>query len=206
MRTIRNILALFGLLTLLGGGYAVYKSAPILGQLRPAMVKFYFSDAELDLDFAKVYIDFAEKLLESQDPGMALTWRVPVKDGIGVEEVKESLKSIAAEHNFLFAGESPFYKQVEGITGKPYRHISFLSFCNAQTGKMMADYRDTYTGLMPCRIAVVEDKQSKLWLYSMNPDLMIHGGAKLPDDIKKSAMHARHAIRAMMEGAAAGDF
>nr|VFK39408.1 MAG: Uncharacterized conserved protein, DUF302 family [Candidatus Kentron sp. TC]VFK41772.1 MAG: Uncharacterized conserved protein, DUF302 family [Candidatus Kentron sp. TC]VFK56460.1 MAG: Uncharacterized conserved protein, DUF302 family [Candidatus Kentron sp. TC] len=206
MRAIRNILALIGLLTLLGGGYCVYKAAPILGQLRPALVEFYLTDAELDPDFAKVYIDFAGNLLESRDPGAALAWRVPVKDGIGVEEVKESLKSIAAEHNFLFAGESPFYKQVEGVTGKPYRHISFLSFCNAQAGKIMADYRDTYASLMPCRIAVVEDREGKLWLYSMNLDLMIHGGEKLPDDVKESAIRSRNAIRAMMDGAAKGDF
>nr|VFJ95936.1 MAG: Uncharacterized conserved protein, DUF302 family [Candidatus Kentron sp. LFY]VFK02277.1 MAG: Uncharacterized conserved protein, DUF302 family [Candidatus Kentron sp. LFY]VFK14863.1 MAG: Uncharacterized conserved protein, DUF302 family [Candidatus Kentron sp. LFY] len=204
MRTIRNILALIGLSTLLGGGYAVYKAAPTIAELRPAIMKFYLAD--LDPKFTQVYFDFAKDLLEHQDPGKAITWTVPVEDGIGIEEVKESLKSIAAEHNFQFVGESPFYKQVENITGKPYRHVSFLSFCNARIGKIMVDYRDSYTGFMPCRIAVVEDKQGKLWLYSMNLDFMIHGGKKLPDDLEEKAIRARNAIRAMMDGAAKGDF
>nr|VFK30457.1 MAG: Uncharacterized conserved protein, DUF302 family [Candidatus Kentron sp. MB]VFK34409.1 MAG: Uncharacterized conserved protein, DUF302 family [Candidatus Kentron sp. MB]VFK76710.1 MAG: Uncharacterized conserved protein, DUF302 family [Candidatus Kentron sp. MB] len=204
MGLIRNILVLVGLLTLLGIGYTVYTAWPIIAELRPALVKFYL--AERDPQFTRVYLDFAKKVLEHQDPGMAITWSVPVKEGIGVEEVKDSLKSIATEHNFLFVGESPFYKQVESITEAPYRHISFLSFCNARIGKMMADYRDAYTGLMPCRIAVVEDKKGKLWLHSMNLDLMIHGGKKLPEDVKKNAIRARDAIRAMIEGAANGDF
>nr|VFJ77668.1 MAG: Uncharacterized conserved protein, DUF302 family [Candidatus Kentron sp. FW] len=204
MRTIRNILALIGLLTLLGGGYVLYKTGPTLLELRTSIIRFYL--AELDPKFGQVYMDFAQELLKTQDPGMAITWSVPVNEGISIDEVKESLKSIATEHNFLFVGESPFYKQVESITGKPYRHISFLSFCNAQVGKMMADYRDTYTGFMPCRVAVVEDKQGKLRLYSMNLDLMIHGGKKLPPDIKENALRVRNIIRTMMEGAAAGDF
>nr|VFK78376.1 MAG: Uncharacterized conserved protein, DUF302 family [Candidatus Kentron sp. SD] len=204
MRTIRNILTLIGLLTLLGGGYVIYKAAPTIARLGPAIVEFY--QADLDPEFIRVYLDFAEKLLESQDPGEAITWSVPVKDGIGVEEVKESLKSIAAEQNFLFVGESPFYKQVENMTGNPYRHVSFLSFCNVQQGRMMLDHRDNYAAFMPCRIAVVKDRQGKLRLYSMSLDLMIHGGKRLPEDLRKEATRVRDVIRAMMERAAAGDF
>ena len=95
---------------------------------------------------------------------------------------------------------------MEAITGEPYRHTSFLSFCDARVGRMMADYRDAYTGFMPCRIAVVEDKGGKLWLYSMNLDFMIHGGKKLPDDLKSEAIKVRNILKAMMQGAAAGEF
>nr|VFK53130.1 MAG: protein of unknown function DUF302 [Candidatus Kentron sp. TUN]VFK53970.1 MAG: protein of unknown function DUF302 [Candidatus Kentron sp. TUN]VFK56061.1 MAG: protein of unknown function DUF302 [Candidatus Kentron sp. TUN] len=203
MRIIKNILALIGLLTLSGGGYALYKAGPILSELRPSIIKFYLAD--LDPKFTQTYLDLAKNILISQDPSTAMTWSVPVREGIGVDEVKDSLKSIAIDRNFLFVGEAPFYKQVESITGQPYRHISFLSFCDAQVGKMMADYRDAYTGFMPCRIAVVEDKQGKLWLHTINLDLMIHGGKKLPDDLKENAIRVRDTIRAMMDGAADGD-
>ena len=59
---------------------------------------------------------------------------------------------------------------------------------------------------MPCRIAVVEDKEGKLWLHSMNLDLMIHGGKELPPELKKEAQRVRQVIFSMMEGAAAGEF
>nr|VFJ69728.1 MAG: protein of unknown function DUF302 [Candidatus Kentron sp. FM]VFJ73380.1 MAG: protein of unknown function DUF302 [Candidatus Kentron sp. FM]VFK19086.1 MAG: protein of unknown function DUF302 [Candidatus Kentron sp. FM] len=204
MRTIINLLALIGLLVVSSVGYGLYKVWPDLLELQPALAKVKFE--ALDPRFMEMHLDFAKALMESMDPGVAMTWSVPVEEGIGIQEVKDSLKSIATEHNLLFVGEAPFHKQVEAITGEPYRHIGFLSFCDARVGKMMADYRDAYTGFMPCRIAVVEDKEGKIQLHSMNMDFMIHGGKELPADLKKEAIRVRNIVRAMMEGAAAGDF
>lgn len=192
MATIRNILAIIGLIAVLAIGYAVVKIAPAVTEFDPGAME--------------MYKEFATKLLEVKDPGVAMTWSVPVEEGVSVEEVKDSLKSIATEKNFLFVGESPFYKQVEAITGEPYRHVSFLSFCDAKVGKQMADYRDAYTGFMPCRIAVVEDQDGKLWLHSMNLEMMIYGGKTLPPELKQEAIRVWQTIKDMMAGAAAGEF
>jgi uncharacterized protein (DUF302 family) len=70
----------------------------------------------------------------------------------------------------------------------------------------MLEYRDQYSGFMPCRIAIVEDKKGRLWLYSMNLDLMIHGGKALPPELKESALRVRNTILEIMKGAAAGEF
>ena len=110
MRTIRNLLALIGLLVVSGAGYGLYKAWPVLSELRPILAKF--EPGALDPRFMEIYLDFAKKFMESMDPGAAMTWSVPVDEGISIEEVKDSLKSIATEHNFLFVGEAPFYKQV----------------------------------------------------------------------------------------------
>jgi uncharacterized protein (DUF302 family) len=59
---------------------------------------------------------------------------------------------------------------------------------------------------MPCRISVVEDKTGKLWLYSMNLDMMIHGGKQLPDELKTEAIRVRNVIWSMMQGASKGEF
>jgi hypothetical protein len=192
MNIIKNIFALIGLAVVLAVGILAYRLGPVL--------------SEFDPQFVSVYQEFAKNLLTSKDPGVAMMWSVPVNEGITPEEIKESLQSLAISRNFLFVGESPFYKQVEAITGEPYRYVNFLSFCDARVGKMMADYRDAYTGFMPCRIAIVEDKQGKLWLYSMNLDLMIHGGKALPPELKKEAQRVRQVIKEMMDGAARGEF
>ena len=192
MGTIRNILALIGLVVVVGIGFAVTKAWPALSQFDPGS--------------ARVYMDFSKALLEKQDPGVAMMYSLEVQDGVSVDDVKDSLKSIATERNFLFVGESPFYKQVEAITGEPYRYVNFMSFCDAKVGKLMADYRDAYTGFMPCRIAVVEDLQGKLWLHTMNLDMMIYGGKKLPPELKTEALRVWGNIKAMMQGAAAGEF
>ena len=192
MALTRNILALIGLLFLIAVGYAVFKAWPAV--------------SEFDPKFPAVYAEFAQKLLETKDPGVAMMWSEQVDEGLTPEDVIESLKSIATGRNFLFVGESPFYKQVEAVTGEPYRYANFLSFCDARVGKMMADYRDAYTGFMPCRIALVEDKSGRLWLYTMNLDLMIYGGKTLPPELKESAIKVRETIKAMMAGAAKGEF
>ncbi len=192
MNLIRNLLAAIGLLTLL----ALSTAALILG---PKL-------AELDSRSPQVYAELAERLLETGDPGIAMMWAVPVDQGLTVDDVIDSLKSLATNENLLFVGESPFYKQVEAITGEDYRYVNFLSFCDARVGKMMLEYRDHYSGFMPCRIALVEDTNGDLTLYSMNLDLMIHGGKPLPPELKSEALRVRDTIRSIMEGAAAGEF
>lgn len=187
LKFIRNVLAVLGLAVLVGGGYLSFKLLPIV--------------TEFDPDAVKTYTDFATKLLETKDPGQAMMWVVPVEDdSLTPEEVKDSLVSLANARNFLFVGESRFSKAVEEKTGKSYRYISFMSFCDALVGKMMADYRDAYTGFMPCRIAVVEDKHGKLLLYSMNLDMLIHGGRMLPPELRKEATRVRNIVREIMEG------
>lgn len=192
MNLIRNLLAVIGLITLV----ALLIGAVTLG---PRL-------AELDPGFPQAYGDFAGRLLETGDPGVAMMWSESVQEGLTVDDVVTSLKSLATSKNLLFVGESPFYQQVEAITGEDYRYVNFLSFCDAQVGKMMLEYRDHYSGFMPCRIALVEDKSGNLALYSMNLDLMIHGGEPLPPELKSEALRVRDTIREIMRGAAAGEF
>jgi len=192
MRLIRNLLALIGLVAML----AVVAVAVRLG---PRL-------AEFDSRFLVVYQEFAGKLLETGDPGVSMMWSVPVEEGLTAGEVVESMKSIAVSRSFLFVGESPFYKQVRAITGEDYRYVNILSFCDARVGKKMLEYRDHYSGFIPCRIALVEDKNGRLWLYTMNLDLMIHGGKELPADLKADAIRVRETIKAIMEDAAKGEF
>jgi hypothetical protein len=40
----------------------------------------------------------------------------------------------------------------------------------------------------------------------MNLDIMIYGGKRLPDDLKSDAIRVRDTIKAMMDGAAKGEF
>ena len=192
MGFIRNLLALIGLLVVVGIGLVVYKYGPTLYQF--------------DSGSLVVYGNFAEKLLESGDPGVAMTWEVPVQEGISADEVVEALKSQATQRNFLFVGESPLYQQIKAVTGEDYRYVNFLSFCDARVGKALIDYHNAYTGFMPCRIAVVQRKDGGLSLYSMNLDLMIYGGRELPPELKQQAIKVRSVIYDIMKAAAAGEF
>lgn len=192
MNIARNLFAIIGLVALLALGYGYFR------------ISAAFS--EFDPEFSRVYLEFAQRLMETGDPGVAMMWSVPVQDGLSAEEVVESMKSIAVSRNFLFVGESPFYQQIQAITGEEYRYVNFLSFCDARVGRMMLEYRNEYSGFMPCRIALVEDADGKLRLYSMNLDLMVHGGKELPADLKEAAIRVGETIRAIMQGGASGEF
>jgi uncharacterized protein (DUF302 family) len=192
MSVIRNLFALIGLVAVLVfAGVYVWVGSKL---------------SEFDQEAPAVYQAFASRLLESGDPGVAMMWSVQVQEGLSPEDVVESMKSLAAARSFLFVGDAPFYKQIEAITGEEYRYVNFLSFCDARVGKQMLEYRDQYSGFMPCRIALVEDKSGRLWLHSMDLDLMIHGGKALPAELKASALRVRTIIKEIMDGAAAGEF
>jgi uncharacterized protein (DUF302 family) len=189
---LRNILAIIGFIALV---IVVVFVAQIWNATR-----------EFDPDAFGLYQEFATKLLETRDIADAFVWAVPVEEGISAEEVEESMKSLAAARNFLFVGESPFYKQAESVTGKPFRHVNLLNFCDARVGIKMINHNEAYTAFMPCTISVVEDKEGKLWLYTLNMDFLIHGAKELPPELKADALKVRRTMREIMEGAAKGEF
>jgi len=194
MKVLRNLLAIVGLVTVVGVSFVCYKLKLFMGNLDP--------------DIIQVYQEAGSLFLKNLDPGESMVIVVPAKRGMTPEEVTDSLKSLAVQNNMLFVGESPFYKQVEAVTGKPYRFVSFLSFCDARVGMLMADYNDVYTAFMPCRIAVVQDKKDpqQIYLMMMNLDMLIHGGKPLPPELKAGAIKVSNALRAMITSAAQGQF
>ena len=192
MNLLRNILAIVGFLALM-------VIVLFAGQIWKATQDF-------DPDALGLYKEFATKLLESGDIADAFVWAVPVEEGLSAEDVKESMKSLAVARNFLFVGESPFYKQAEAVTGEPYRHVSLMNFCDVRVGIKMIDQNEAYTAFMPCTISVAEDGEGKLWLYSLNMDFLILGARELPTELKADALRVRRTMREIMEGAASGEF
>ena len=192
MKLIRNLFALIGLLAVILLGIAYMRLSPML--------------SELDPEFLKFYEEVGTKFLKTGDPSVAMIWAVPVEAGLTPEDVADSLKSLAASRNFLFVGESPFYKQIEAMTGQKYRYVNIFSFCDALVGKMMLAYRDEYSAFMPCRIALVENAKGELWLYAMNLDFVLHGGKALPEDLRINVQEVRDTIWEIMQEAARGEF
>ena len=192
MNLIRNFLAFIGLVAL------------VIVVL--FIVQIWNATRDFDPNAFGLYKEFATNLLETRDIADAFVWAVPVEEGVSAEDVKDSMKSIATAKNFLFVGESAFYKRAEAITGKPYRHVSLMNFCDVRVGMKMIDQNEAYTAFMPCTISIVEDKKGRLWLYSLNMDFLIHGAKELPPDLKADALKVRRLMRDIMEGAARGDF
>lgn len=195
MLFIRNLLALFGLIVL---GLAIY--AAVVAYPKWNQVK------QLDAGAKDVYLEMFDKLLQSGDSAEATTWKVQVDEGLSTDEVEEVMKFVANEHNIKNVGELPLYKQVEAMSGKPYRFAKIYMFCNALTAAKMMDYSDAYAAYLPCRVSLIEDKSGKLWIYSLNMDMMIHGGKPLPPELDAEAKQVKKTILDIMNRAAKGEF
>lgn len=162
--------------------------------------------SRLDPEAIETFSAAGARYMETLDPGVTMVKTIPVKEGIPAEDVVEAMKSLAVQHNMLFVGESPFYKQVEAVTGKPFRFVAFYSFCDAMVGVKMIEYNSAYSAFMPCRISLVEDPDGRLWLHMMDLDMFIHGGKPLPPDVRDGAIEVRNALEQILVGAASGEF
>jgi len=195
MLFIRNLLALFGLIVL---GLAIY--AAIIAYPKFEQIK------QLDAGAKDVYLEMFNKVLETGDSAEATTWKVQVDEGLSTDEVEEVMKFVANEHNIKNVGELPLYKEVQSMSGKPYRFAKIYMFCNALTAAQMMDYSNAYSAYLPCRVAMVEDKSGKLWIYTLNMDMMIHGGKTLPPALDAEAKKVKATILDIMNRAAKGEF
>ena len=148
----------------------------------------------------------ASQVIDTGSGADATVWKRQVQEGLSPEEVEETMKFVANEHNIANVGELPLYKDVEAKTGVPYRFVKIYMFCNSLTAQQMLDYNDAFSAYLPCRITMVEDKEGRLWLYTLNMDLMIYGGKPLPTELKEEAIKVKEIILDIMERGAAGDF
>lgn len=160
----------------------------------------------LDEKAGSVYLAMMKTVLKTGNAAEATVWRVPLANGVTAKDAEVAMKAVANEYNIKNVGELPLSKQVEVMLGKPYRTLNIYMFCDPLTAIKMLDYSDAFSAYLPCRVAMVEDKQGKVWLYTLNMDLMIHGGTPLPPELKAEAEKVKETILAIMHRGAAGDF
>jgi len=139
------------------------------------------------------------------DIAVATTWERKVKPGVTVGDLEQVLTQIAAERNMKGVGELPLSKELEARTGKPQKFLKVYSFCTPTTARTMVDFSPHMSAYLPCRITVVE-RDDGLWMYTLNMDMMVKMGRKLPSPLKEDAMKVRDTIWEMMERGSKGEF
>jgi uncharacterized protein (DUF302 family) len=195
LKLIWNLLALIGLLLVAGTIYMATQLGDNLTNLR-----------SFDSKAPEVYLDMAKNLIETGNAAEATVWKVPVAEGLGWEDVEQTMRFVANEHNIKNVGELPLSEQVAAMTGKPQRFLKIYMFCNPLTAAHMFDYSVAFSAYLPCRISLIEDPQGKLWLYTLNMDMMIYGGKVLPDALKEEATAVKDTILDIMNRGATGEF
>jgi len=189
MKLLTKLLALIGAIVIVG---AVY---------------FWFAGVKnLDPKAKDVYSHMMGTLIKTGDIAKATVRKVKVKKGVTPEEIVDSLNSVATDMGIKPVGDLPLSKEVELRTGKKQPYVRVLSYCNPNIAIKMVKFSMAYGAYLPCRIVIMEDKNGDYWLYTLDLDMMIHGGAPLPPDMLKYGNQVKKTIYTMMDKAASGDF
>lgn len=205
MNFIRNIFALIGLIAVLGGAYAYYQYGSMLTQLSSLTTEQVVL-SQLDPKAKDTYMAMWNKLKTTGNSADATVIKYPLAEGVTPADAEQSMKMVANEHNIKAVGELPLSEQVKLETGQDQRFLKIFQFCNPQTAMKMVDYSDAYAAYLPCRVAMVQDKQGKYNLYSLDMDMMIYGGKTLPPELLAEAKKVQEIITDIMKRGAEGDF
>jgi uncharacterized protein (DUF302 family) len=132
--------------------------------------------------------------------------KVEAQPGLSFDEVVDSMKNRANKLNLKFVGANPLSKEVAAVTGKPTPRVEIFSFCDALLAREMLDYSLEFVIFMPCRIAVLEDAQQKIWLVMMdwNPDWLESTHKPIPDTLRDSARRLRQTVEDIIQAGASG--
>lgn len=80
-------------------------------------------------------------------------------------------------------------------------HLTIYQFCDPMDARTLILANPIFASYMPCRIAMVEDAQGKLWLTTLNLDMLIDSEL-LPVDVVNTAVKVnQHMMDVMVAGA-----
>ena len=137
--------------------------------------------------------------------------KYPAKEGLKYDDVVEAMKTKANELNFKFVGHNPLWKDIIAISGKTDTpRVEFFSFCDAMVARDLLDLSLEFAVFLPCRVAVVEDANKKIWLLTLDWDARWLDTSKNPNQmsakLRDGAIKIREAIDKIMRAGASGDF
>lgn len=153
------------------------------------------------------FMDMWDKWVESEgDIAVATTWAMKVKPGVTVEDIENALATVATDENIKAVGVLPLSDELQARNPETkQKMLRVISYCSPATARMMVDFSPAMAAFLPCRVVIAE-KDDGLWLYTLNMDMMIKMGKKMPPELKIATMKVRNTIWKMMEKGAAGEF
>ncbi|WP_373020434.1 DUF302 domain-containing protein [Thiomicrorhabdus sp.] len=153
----------------------------------------------------ETFMQVWDKWVDSEgDIADATMWEVKVNDGVSLEDVIDAINSVGTNRNLKNVGELPLSEELKarGIESKT---IHVMSFCNPETARKMVDFSPAMGGFLPCRVNIIEEEDG-LHIYSMNMDMAIKMGKKMPPELQEATMQVRDTIWEMLQKGKSGEF
>ena len=130
--------------------------------------------------------------------------QMSLQEGVSKEDAIEALMSRAVEINLKFVARQQVSKELKA-RGLKSPYLDIFQFCNPEDARKMILHDPIYAAYMPCRIALVEDKNGKLWLMMLNLDMLINSNL-LPPELTEIAIRVNQAMLDVMVAGATGEF
>jgi uncharacterized protein (DUF302 family) len=130
--------------------------------------------------------------------------QMSVQKGVSREDAVQALMSRAAEINLKYVSRQQVSKELEA-RGLKTPYLDIFQFCNPEDARQMILHDPIYAAYMPCRIAMVEDKDGQLWLMMLNLDMLINSQL-LPPELTEIAIRVNQAMLDVMVAGATGEF
>jgi len=130
--------------------------------------------------------------------------KIPLAQGVSFKDAAESLTLKANSLNLKLVAHQPMSEELKAQGVKDARHIEIFQFCDVKTAKALVDYEILFAAYLPCRIALLEDKQGKGWLLMLNLDMLLKA-TSLPPDLHTQALKVRDALQQIIEAGAKGE-
>lgn len=129
--------------------------------------------------------------------------RIPLAEDVSPEDAIDSMKLRANVLNFKLVAHQPLSKELESM-GIETTRMEIFQFCDPRIARRMVSHDISFAAYLPCRIAMVEDEDGKVWLVMMDLDMFI-GAADLPPELKQDALRVRDSLNEIMQAGANGD-
>ncbi|MCP4701196.1 MAG: DUF302 domain-containing protein [Gammaproteobacteria bacterium] len=181
-----------------------------IGALTTLILLFlYFEGIRAIAPFEPEFLDMASevaaKTLQADVPS-ALVIKIQLEEGVSAEKAIESMESRAQNLNINIINRHSMHKAIKAKTGKEARMIEIFEFCHAATGYDVLSHNPDFVAFMPCRVAMYEDESGKIWLITLNLNLLIHGSKNWNREIKIKALTIQDGLLNIMAAGASGDF
>lgn len=153
----------------------------------------------------ETFMQIWDKWVEAEgDIAEATMWEVKVEEGVEVEDVIDAINNVGINRNIKNVGELPLSEELKA-RGVESGVVHVMSFCNPDTARKMIDFSPAMGGFLPCRVNIIE-KEDGLYIYTMNMDMAIKMGRKMPPELYEATMQVRNTMWEMLDKGSRGEF
>jgi uncharacterized protein (DUF302 family) len=130
--------------------------------------------------------------------------KMGLSEGVSPEDAIDAMLSKAAELNMKLVGRQDVGGELRA-RGVEAPRLEIFQFCDPEDAIEMVKFNTIYAAYMPCRIALVEDSDGRIWLEMLNLDMIINA-YPLPPRLQAIAITVNGEMLSIITAGATGEF